>query len=140
MRSRAGVFSRLPKDICGARNRRVAFGPVHAYDARMLPETRATSYAHDPALGTVVVYSQPGARPELHGELPARLLLDGKGHLVGVDVSPETPERLVVMLGPHEAVAATKDARVHVEGGGRTVTLHGSAAKLVTPGANPYVF
>ena len=118
----------------------MAFGAVRAYHAHMLPETRATSYAHDPALGTVVVYSQPGARPALHGELPGRLLLDGKGHLVGVDVSPETPERLVVMLGPHEAVASTKDARVHIEGGGRTVTLHGSAAKLVTPGANPYVF
>jgi hypothetical protein len=118
----------------------VAFGADRAYDADMLPETRATSYAHDPALGTVAIYSQAGSRPELHGDLPARLLLDGKGHLVGVDVSPDTPERLVVMLGPHEAVATTKDARVHVEGGGRTVTLHGSAAKLVTPGANPYVF
>jgi hypothetical protein len=106
----------------------------------MLPETRATSYAHDPALGTVVVYSQPGARPELHGDLPATLLFDGGGHLVGVDVSPDTPDRLVVMLGPHEAVDRTTDARVHVEGGGRTVTLHGSAAKLVTAGANPYVF
>lgn len=105
----------------------------------MLPETRATSYAHDPALGTVVVYSQPGARPSLHGNLPARLLLDAKGHLVGVDVTPDSPERLVVMLGAHEAVAKVSDATVHIEGGGRTVTLHGSAAKLVTPGANPYV-
>jgi hypothetical protein len=106
----------------------------------MLPETRATSYAHDPALGTVVVYSQPGARPELHGDLAARLLLDGAGHLVGVDVAPDTTDRLVVMLGAHENVASTADARVHIEGGGRTVTLHGSAAKKVTPGANPYVF
>lgn len=106
----------------------------------MLPETRATSYAHDPAVGTVVVYAQPGARDELQGEQPARLLLDGAGHLVGVDISPDTPERLVVMLGAHEAVAVTKDAKVHIEGGGRKITLHGSAAKLVTPGANPYVF
>ncbi len=121
----------------------MAFGAVRAYHAEMLPETRATSYAHDPALGTVVVYShldEARARPALQGDLPGRLLLDGKGHLVGVDVSPETPDRLVVMLGPHEAVARTTDARVHIEGGGRTVTLHGSAAKLVTPGANPYVF
>ena len=118
----------------------MALGTRVAYDEGMLPEARATSYAHDPALGTVVVYSQPGARAALHGELPGRLLLDGKGHLVGIDVSPETPDRLIVMLGPHEAVASTTDARVHVEGGGRTVTLHGSAAKLVTAGANPYVF
>jgi hypothetical protein len=106
----------------------------------MLPETRATSYAHDPALGTVAIYSQASGRPELHGDLPARLLLDERGHLVGVDVSPDTTDRLVVMLGGHEAVASTKDARVHVDGGGRKVTLHGSAAKLVTAGANPYVF
>ena len=107
----------------------------------MLPETRATSYAHDPSLGTVVLYAnaQP-VQSELHGELPARLLLDGQGHLVGVDVAPDSPERLVVMLGAHEVVTATLDARVHVEGGGRKVTLHGTAAKLVTPGANPYVF
>jgi hypothetical protein len=106
----------------------------------MLPETRATSYAHDPALGTVVVYSREGARPELHGDRPARLLLDGKGHLVGVDVSPDSPERLVVMLGSHEVVASARDATVRIEGGGRTLTLHGSAARLVAPGANPYVF
>jgi hypothetical protein len=106
----------------------------------MLPETRATSYAHDPALGTVVVYAPAGTRPELHGELPATLLLDAKGHLVGVDVAPGRPERLVVMLGPHESVASSMDARVYIEGGGQKVTLHGSAAKRVTMGANPYVF
>ena len=124
----------------------MAFSEDRAYHAQMLPETRATSYAHDPALGTVVLFTQqpqpkaPGARPELHGEVPARLLLDGKGHLVGVDLAPDRPERLVVMLGSHEVVATTTDARAHVEGGGQKVTLHGSAAKLVMPGANPYVF
>ena len=63
-----------------------------------------------------------------------------KGHLVGVDVAPDSQERLIVMLGGHEAVASTKEARVHIEGGGQKVTLTGSAAKLVPPGANPYVF
>jgi hypothetical protein len=118
----------------------LAFTREGAYHAGMLPETRATSYAHDPALGTVVVYSQPGSRPALQGDLAGKLLLDAKGHLVGVDVAPDSQDRLIVMLGPHESVASSLDARVHVEGGGRTVTLHGSAAKLVTPGANPYVF
>ena len=106
----------------------------------MLPETRATSYAHDPALGTVVLYAKPGSRPELVGDQPARLLLDGKGHLVGVDVAPDSPDRLIVMLGPHENVAETRDGRVQIDGGGRTLTLTGSSAKQVTPGANPYVF
>jgi hypothetical protein len=59
---------------------------------------------------------------------------------VGVDVSPDSPERLVVMLGSHEVVASARDATVRIEGGGRTLTLHGSAARLVAPGANPYVF
>ena len=119
---------------------RVALLAPRHYDAGMLPETRATSYAHDPALGTVVVYSTPEARPELHGDQPARLLLDGKGHLVGVDIAPDSQDRIIVMLGAHEAVASTNDARVHVEGGGRKVLLTGSAARLVAPGANPYVF
>lgn len=105
----------------------------------MLPERRATSYASDQALGTVVVVSEAGANRSLHGDVPARLLLDARRHLVGVDVAPDTPERLVVMLGAHEAVALTEEARVHVEGGGRTVTLHGAAAKLVAPGHSPYV-
>jgi len=118
----------------------VALLAPRPYHPRMLPETRATSYAHDPALGTVVLCSTPGARPALHGEQPARLLLDGKGHLVGVDVAPDSQERLIVMLGAHEAVASTKDARVHIEGGGQKILLTGSAARLVAPGANPYVF
>jgi len=106
----------------------------------MLPEKKATSYARDPALGTLVVCAEASARPELSGERPGRLLLDAAGHLVGIDVEPDSQQRLIVMLGPHEAVASQVEARVHVEGGGRTVTLHGSSAKLVAGGANPYVF
>lgn len=106
----------------------------------MLPEQRATSYAHDPALGTVRIVSAQGPKPELQGEQAASLLLDAGGHLVGVDVAPDSQHRLVVMLGAHESVARTEHARVSVDGGGRILTLHGSAAKLVAPGANPYVF
>lgn len=106
----------------------------------MLPDKKATSYANDPALGTVVVCCEAGAQPGLGGEHDAQLLLDTKGHLVGIDVEPDTQHRLVVMLGPFEAVASQKNARVNVEGGGRMVTLHGTAAKSVAPGANPYVF
>ena len=49
----------------------------------MLPDKKATSYAHDPALGTVVVCCEAGAQPGLAGEHDAQLLLDTKGHLVG---------------------------------------------------------
>jgi hypothetical protein len=104
----------------------------------MLPEHRGTSYANDQAKGTIIVVTDaPPSR--LIGDVAARLLLDAGQHLVGIDVSPDTPERMVVMLGAHESVASTLDARVRVEGGGRTVTLHGSAAKAVALGASPYV-
>ncbi len=105
----------------------------------MLPEQHASSYAHDPALGTVIVISE-GTHPELNGDHDARLLFDAAAHLVGIDVEPAAPHRLVVMLGPHENVVRTEPVRVHVADGGRTLTLHGKAAKLVAPGASPYVF
>jgi hypothetical protein len=106
---------------------------------RMLPEQHATSYANDPSTSTVVIVSE-ATRPALHGDLPARLLLDAASHVVGVDVAPDSPERIVVMLGPHEKVTRTEEVQVHVEGGGGTVRLQGHAAKLVAHGANPYVF
>lgn len=105
----------------------------------MLPEQRATSYAHDPALGTVLVHCADGPKPALNGDVAARLLLDAASHLVGIDIAPDSPDRLVVMLGPHESVARTESATVHVEGGGRKITLHGHAAKMVAGGASPYV-
>lgn len=105
----------------------------------MLPEQRATSYAHDAALTKVMIVCNEGPRPSLHGDVPARLLLDGAGHLVGLDIVPDTQDRLVVMLGPHESVSRVLDASVHVEGGGRTLTIHGHAAKEIAPGASPYV-
>lgn len=109
------------------------------YDAVMLPEQRATSYAHDPSTATVVIVSPP-TRPNLHGDLPARLLLDTGRHVVGVDVAPDSSDRVIVMLGPHENVARAEEVRIHLEGGGGTVRLQGHAAKLIAPGANPYVF
>lgn len=105
----------------------------------MLPEQRATSYSNDPASATVVVVS-PATAANLSGEHPARLLLDTASHVVGIDVSPDTPSRVVIMLGPHEKVARAEDVRVVVEGGGGTVRIVGQAAKLVAAGANPYVF
>jgi hypothetical protein len=67
-------------------------------------------------------------------------LLDAASHLVGIDLAPDSQDRLVVMLGPHEAVARTESARVHVEAGGGSTKIQGHAAKLVALGANPYVF
>ncbi len=111
-----------------------------AYDASiMLPEQPASSYSNDSASSTVIIVSAP-TRPNLHGELEARLLLDGGNHVVGVDVAPSSPERVIVMLGPHEKVSRTEEVRVHIEGNGGTIRIQGHAAKLIAPGANPYVF
>lgn len=111
---------------------------ARAYDGRMLPEQRATSYSHDPATQTVLVVAESETRA-LQGDVDARLLLDAANHLVGVDLAPDSPDRTVVMLGPHERVARTTDARVRVDGAGRRITIHGHAAKAVALGASPYV-
>ncbi len=113
--------------------------PQAAYDSDMLPEQSASSYANDPSTATVVIVTEP-TRPNLHGDLPARLLLDSAQHIVGLDVMPDSPERIIVMLGPHEKVSRTEEVRVHIEHGGSSFRLQGHAAKLVAPGANPYVF
>ncbi|HVH47214.1 MAG TPA: hypothetical protein VM925_32975 [Labilithrix sp.] len=105
----------------------------------MLPEQRASSYANDPSTATVVIVTE-ATRPRLHGELPARLLLDAASHVVGIDVVPDSPERVIVMLGPHEKVARTEEVRVHIDHGGSSFRLQGHAARLVASGANPYVF
>jgi hypothetical protein len=41
-------------------------------------------------------------------------LLDDVGGVVGVDIEPDGPARLVVMVGPHEAVSRTLAARLTV--------------------------
>jgi hypothetical protein len=53
----------------------------------------------------------------------AQLLLDGDGRLVGVDLGGEGFGRVVVMLGPHEAVASQRAARVSVMNG--ALRIHG---------------
>ncbi len=55
----------------------------------------------------------------------AQLLLDAQGRLVGVDLGGEGFGRVVVMLGPHEAVASQRPARVSVDGG--ALRLHGES-------------
>lgn len=105
----------------------------------MLPETRATRYSHDTSPRSILVSAAQGLRPALAGVVDARLLLDAAGHLVGIDVTPERPTRLVVMLGPHENVSSVVDARVSVSNGGESIRLDAHAAQRITAGPNPYV-
>ena len=98
----------------------------------MLPETRGTSYAR--ADGSITVKLERAG--ELDGSVGAQLLLDAKGHVVGLDLEVDSPRRLVVMLGPHEAVASTKNVTATVSRAEASVRFSASG---VTDGPSPYV-
>jgi hypothetical protein len=98
----------------------------------LLDERHARSLRYDAATdrATLTVDAQ-GAGGGAGAATPAALLLDAKGLLVGVDVEPEGPRRVVVMLGAHEAVATTRPTRVDVvrAADGEVVEVHIDGAK-----------
>ena len=80
----------------------------------VLNERTATAMIYDSVtdVARVFVVEAPGTvRTRTTG---ASLLIDSAGFLVGIDIDPLSPGRVVVMLGPHEAVARAVDARVSV--------------------------
>src|SRR5690242_5706367 len=107
----------------------------------MLEERRAQgfSYAAEADVATVRVGDAPGTSSRTAG---AQLLLDRAGFLVGVDCRNEAGRGPIVMLGPHEAVERTLDARVEVgEAGGEVVSVTIPRARAAVRGheKNPYV-
>ena len=93
---------------------------------------RAAHY--DPKDDTfVVTCAETLPRPGSH---TVELLLDVRGHLVGIDFGGEGLHRLVVMLGPHESVARTAQAKVDADG--QTVRLRKARAALPVDELNPY--
>ena len=70
------------------------------------------------------------------GSHDASLLLDVRGHLVGIDFGGEGMNRLVVMLGPHEAVARTVAAKVRANA--ETVRVPKARGVLPVDELNPY--
>lgn len=100
----------------------------------MLDERRVSGLSYDNGTDTLSV--QIDGEHGRVGTREARLLLDGAGRLVGVDLGAG-PGRLVVMAGPHEAVERVVPARVEVTASGRIVV---SNAKRVVRGdePNPY--
>jgi hypothetical protein len=96
--------------------------------APLIQERRAKSLQ---TAGVDVVIAFEGDAPSV---ARASLLLDAAGHLVGVDLGGEGFARTVVMLGPHEAVAAQREAAVTVRPGELRIAAAGLPA---TP--NPYV-
>jgi hypothetical protein len=82
----------------------------------VLNERKASSLYYDRAadMARVLVVTPPATvRTRM---LRAELLLDSEGFLVGVDVDPRAPARIVVMLGPHEKVARRAATQVGVSG------------------------
>jgi hypothetical protein len=82
----------------------------------VLNERKASSlyYDHGSDMARLLVVPPPATvRTRM---LRAELLLDALGYLVGVDVDPRSPSRIVVMLGPHEKVARRSQTQVGVSG------------------------
>ena len=83
-----------------------------------------------------------GLRPEARAPADVELLLDGNGFLVGVDMGGGEMSRVVVMLGPHEAVAKVTSARVEVardaKGHVAEITIEKARGAIQAAGRSPY--
>ncbi len=80
----------------------------------VLNERNATAMLYDSVTDVARVFVVPAPGTVRTRTTSASLLIDAAGFLVGIDIDPALPGRVVVMLGPHEAVARTVDARVSV--------------------------
>lgn len=107
-----------------------------------LDERRATALAFDPHSdrARVVVSDSAATR---HRQMEASLLLDEKGHLVGIDARDEGGRGLVIMLGPHEAVAMTRPhiVEIHEDASSEPtlVVIPNAQATIRASVKNPYV-
>ncbi len=99
----------------------------------MFRDHEAHATAYDAGADTYVVSTEELPRT---GSAKATLLLDVRGHLVGIDLGGDGFDRLVVMLGPHEAVQRTETARVALEKA--RVRIEGAKKLLPVGEKNPY--
>jgi hypothetical protein len=89
-------------------------GIAYAGHVAMLNEQRATGAIYDPVTDVTRVFvADPAGTVRTH-TVPAELLLDAQGFLVGLDLDPEAATRTIVMLGRHEDVARKASVRVGV--------------------------
>jgi len=96
----------------------------------MLRELAAHSSRHDAATRTVTLEVSAGGG-KVRGER-GTALLDARGRVVGVDVEPTAPSRVIVLAGRHEDVASTRDARLSVSRDAR-----GEVASVVVHDVDP---
>ena len=87
----------------------------------MISDRKASSVKID---GNDCVIAFEGDAPGI-GATP-QLLLDASGKLVGIDLGGAGFDRVAIMIGAHEAVAQTRNARVTISNG--VLRVHDAAA------------
>lgn len=101
----------------------------------MLPECRATGVQYDERKGTLTIrFPLPRGFRLTSGQLQATLLLAGDARPVGVDLAPESHDRLVVMIGTHEQVTNTRDTVASVVHEGAEAVATVSEIRSLTKG------
>ena len=110
--------------------------------SRVLNEQKASGVLYDPATDVLrVLVRQPPGTVRTR-TLTADLLLDATGFLVGLDVEPESPGRVILMLGPHDRVERRASAAVGVcsdaSGAVSEVRVGGARASVRGHDKNPY--
>jgi len=93
----------------------------------MLREQKARSCGYDAKRRTATI--DVGAGGNRAREEKGAVLLGKDGVVVGVDVGPDTPGRTVVLVGRHEDVVRTTEAKLEVSRDARgdiaSVIVHG---------------
>ena len=115
----------------------------------MLHEERAERIAYDASKDTAHITTglpvDPGQVVHFDNRetVQVDLLLDKDGFLVGVDLGGGGLSRVVVMLGPHEAVTRSESARVEVardaSGHVAEISIPRAAAAIRASSKNPYI-
>ena len=109
----------------------------------MLQEERAERIAYDASKDVARITTGLPVDPAKRGTAKVDLLLDKDGFLVGVDLGGGGLSRVVVMLGPHEAVARTESAQIEVardtSGHVAELTISRAATAIKAALKNPYI-
>ncbi len=109
----------------------------------MLQEERADRIAYDASNDVARITTGLLVDPTKRATAQVDLLLDKDGFLVGVDLGGGGLSRVVVMLGPHEAVVRTQSAHIELardtSGHVAELTIPGAAAAIKAASKNPYI-
>lgn len=109
----------------------------------MLQEERAERIAYDAPLDIARITTGLLADPTKRSKATVDLLLDKDGFLVGIDLGGGGLSRVVVMLGPHEAVTRTETTRIELtrdaSGHVAEIVIADAGASIKAGAKNPYI-